>query len=93
MKKWVKGVKYVMMEGDQSLSGEHTMQYTDVLLQNCIPETDVILLTNVTPINLIFLKKRDAREKMTQKLLFIKGEPIQRSPRFSHYWRERVKIL
>lgn len=32
--------------------GEHTVQYTDTL-QHCIPEIDTILLTNVTPTNLM----------------------------------------
>lgn len=29
------------------------MQYADDVLQNCVPEAYVMLLTNVTPINLI----------------------------------------
>lgn len=37
-------------------SGEHTMQYTNNILQNHIPVTYKMLLTIVTPINLIFLK-------------------------------------
>ena len=41
------------MEGDLILDGEHTMQCTQDALQNCIPETNVILLTNVTPTNSI----------------------------------------
>ena len=36
-----------------NLGGEHTMQYTDEVLQNCTPETYVILLTNVIPMNSI----------------------------------------
>lgn len=32
---------------------EHTMHYTDDVLENCIPETCIILLTNVGPINSI----------------------------------------
>lgn len=34
-----KGVKHVMMEGDLILSGEHTVQYIDDVLQNCTLET------------------------------------------------------
>ena len=41
------------MEGDLTLSGEHTMQYTDDVLQNYTPEIYVILITNVIPINSI----------------------------------------
>ena len=48
--KRVKGVKYMVTEGDQTLGGENTMEYTDNILQNFIPEM-YMLLTNVTPIN------------------------------------------
>ena len=41
------------MKGDLTWSGEHTVQYTDDILQNCTPDTHIILLTNVTPINTI----------------------------------------
>ena len=37
------------MEGDVTWDGE----YADDVLQNCAPETYIILLTNVTPINSI----------------------------------------
>ena len=46
------------MDGDLTWGGEHTMQYTDDILQNCTPETYIILLTDVTPINSIFLNYR-----------------------------------
>ena len=46
------------MDGDLTWGGEHTMQYTDDILQNCTPETYIILLTNVTPINSIKIQKR-----------------------------------
>ena len=36
------------MEGELTRGGEHTIQYTDHVLQNCIPETCIILLTNIT---------------------------------------------
>ena len=35
------------------LGGEHTIQNTDDVLQNCTLETYIILLTSVTPINSI----------------------------------------
>ena len=41
----------MVREGDVTWSGEHTVQYTDDALQNYIPETYVILLTNGTPIS------------------------------------------
>ena len=43
----------MVMKGDQTLGGEHTIQYTDDVLQNCALETYKILLTSVNPINLI----------------------------------------
>ena len=46
----------MVMEGDQIWGGEHTIQYTDDVLQKCTPETYMILLTNVTPINSITSK-------------------------------------
>ena len=44
------------MEEDLTLGSEHTIQYTDDVLQNCSPETYITILTNVTPTNLTFLK-------------------------------------
>ena len=38
----------MVMEGGLTQCGEHTIQYTDDVLQNCTPETYIILLTNVT---------------------------------------------
>lgn len=45
-------ILYILME-DLTLGNERTMQYTDDILQNCTVETYIILLTNVTPINVI----------------------------------------
>ena len=47
----------MVMEGELTWGGEHTVQYTDEVLQNCTPETSTILLTNVIPINSIKKKK------------------------------------
>ena len=43
----------MVMEGDLTWGGEHTIQFIDDVLQNCTPETYIIFLTNVTPINSI----------------------------------------
>ena len=43
----------MVMEGDLTLGGGHTMQHTGDVSQNYALETWIILLTNVTPINLI----------------------------------------
>ena len=43
----------MVTEDDLTLGGGHTMQYTDHVSQNYTTETYIILLTNVTPINLI----------------------------------------
>ena len=41
----------MVMERDLTQGGEHTIQYTDEVLQNCTTETFIIILTSVTPIN------------------------------------------
>ena len=41
------------IEGDLTWGGERIIQHTDDVLQNCIPKTYLILLTNVTLINSI----------------------------------------
>ena len=43
----------MVMEGDVTWDGEHTIQYTDNVLQNYTLETYIILLTNVTTVNSI----------------------------------------
>ena len=48
----------MVMEGDLPWCGKYTIRYTDDVLQNCTPETYIILLTNVTPINSIKIQKR-----------------------------------
>ena len=50
------------MEGDLAWGGEHTIQCVNVL-QNCTPETYVILLTNATPISSIKVLKRTLWKK------------------------------
>ena len=46
------------MEGDLPWGGEHTIQYIEAVLQNYVPEMYLILLTNVTPIQSIKIKKK-----------------------------------
>ena len=41
------------MEGDLTWGGEHTVQYTDDVLQNYTRETYKILITYVMPVNSI----------------------------------------
>ena len=40
----------MVINEDLTWGGEHITQYTDDVLWNCTPETNIILLTNVTPI-------------------------------------------
>ena len=47
----------MVMEGDLTWGGEHTVQYTDDMVQNLTQETYLILLTDVTPVNSIKYKK------------------------------------
>ena len=51
----------MVTEGDLPVDGEHTTQHTDGVLQSCVPETYIILLSNVTPINSI--KKENKKRK------------------------------
>ena len=44
-------------DGRSDFGWRATMQYSDDVSQNCTLETCIILLTNVTPINLIKEKK------------------------------------
>ena len=48
-----------LTEGDLALGGEHTIQYTDDVLQNCTLETCIILPVSATPLNLIKLKPKE----------------------------------
>ena len=47
----------MVLEGESTWDGEQTIQYTDNVLQNCTPETYIILLTDVIPINSIKKEK------------------------------------
>ena len=51
------------MEGDLTQGSEHTIQYTDDVLQNVAVEMYTILLTNVTPINSMKILKHTQKEK------------------------------
>lgn len=46
----VQAVKYLVTEGNLSLGGERTVQYTYDVFLNCTLETHMILLPSVTPI-------------------------------------------
>ena len=48
-----KGTMYMAISDDLTLGGGHTVQYTGHVSQKCTLETYIILLTNVTPINLM----------------------------------------
>ena len=43
MVKKVKGFKCMVIERDKTLGGKYMMEYTDVVLYSCIPETYVML--------------------------------------------------
>ena len=43
----------MVMDGDLSWGGEHTIQYADDVLQHGTPETYIIILTNVTTVNAV----------------------------------------
>ena len=58
----------MVIKEDLTWGGQHTVQYTDDVLQNCILETYIILLTNVTPGNSIKIEKK--HNKNTSYLSF-----------------------
>ena len=41
----------MVMERDLTWGGEHTIKQAHDVLENCTPETYIILLSNATPIN------------------------------------------
>ena len=43
----------MVIEGGLTWGRKHTIQDTDFVLQNCVPETYIISLTNAIPINSI----------------------------------------
>ena len=47
--KEINGVKYMVIEGDLTLGGEHSMEYINDVLYNCTLKTYIILLNNVSP--------------------------------------------
>ena len=55
-KKKVKGGQ-MGTEGALTWGGKHTIQHTDDVLWNCTPETNIMLLTSVTPINSLTRKQ------------------------------------
>ena len=48
-----KGVKHAVTEDDLTSGGGHTVHHTDDVSKTCTLETGIILLTSVTPTNLI----------------------------------------
>ena len=60
-----------MTEGDLSWGAEHTIPDRGDLLQSCTAETYIILLTNVSPINLIKIKKVKVKIKININFYFI----------------------
>ena len=46
------------MEGDLTWDGDHSIQCKDDVFWNCVPETSIISLTSVTPINSIKRKRK-----------------------------------
>ena len=51
-------LKHSVLVGDLTWGGEHTVQCTEDILWNCAPETCIILLTCITPVNSIKRKKK-----------------------------------
>ena len=66
------------MEEDLTWGGVHTIQYPLDVLQNSTPEAYVILLTNVTTINTIKIKKYflKIKENKGKSLKFLEKKRI-----------------
>ena len=64
----------MVMEGDLTWSGAHTVQCMDDVLQNCTPETYIILLTNAIPIN--SMKKKDNGKQFSEVVKPTQTPPI-----------------
>lgn len=43
----------MLMEDDLTQGGKYTVQYTDQVLQNCVLQTYIILLTKVIPVYVV----------------------------------------
>lgn len=50
--KWVMKVKYMVMERNQISDGEYSAEYKDTKVYSCATEHYIILVINITPINL-----------------------------------------
>lgn len=48
----VKGVKYIVIEGDYTLDGECTVGYTDAVLYSCTSEMYMLLTNYPNKVNL-----------------------------------------
>ena len=59
----------MVMQGDLTWGGEHTIHCADDVLWNCAPANCIILLTNVTPIN---SKKGKILGKKVKKCNYVK---------------------
>ena len=56
------------MEGDLRWRGEHRVQCTGDVLWNCAPETRIVLLTSVSPINSIKKGKKGKKRKSAKDI-------------------------
>lgn len=56
------------MNRDLNCGGEHTIECTDDVLYSCAPETGILLITSVIPINSL---KRERREMLNNLFLII----------------------
>lgn len=68
----VQAVKYMVTEGNLSLGGERTMQYTYDVFLNCTPEIYLIALTNVRP--MILIKKVEKYRVAGEGIFLVVGE-------------------
>ena len=72
------------------MGGEHTLQYTDDVLSNCTLVTHIILLTNVTPISSIKIKKKKRNLGHRQGQEGVRGPALCLA---SAHWKSKFFLL
>ena len=67
----------MVMKGDLTWGVEHTIQYTDDVLQDYTPENYIILLTNVTLVSSIKIKiNKMALQSLTRAIIAFKKQNL-----------------
>ena len=83
----------MMMDGVLPWGGGHTIQHTDGVLQNCAPETSILLLASVTPRNSIKREKiQNPQNNPTTQLKYGQRIRLDTSSKKTYKWPINAKI-